>query len=113
MALINFFQLSSKSFHYHSLQGQVTTLNLSSSERLSMYEKLLQGRGLSADDASHAATVLLNKAVNTQAQLRYAMDYYMIISWVIIFVMLLIALFPFINKTAINLRSKQPAPASY
>lgn len=68
---------------------------------------------MAPDQAARVANSLLNRSVNAQAQLRYAMDYYYFISWILVVVILIIALYPYINRTIVNVKSNQPAPASY
>jgi len=82
-------------------------------ERINAYKQLLVSRGTSAEQAGRIANGLLNRSVDVQSQLRFAMDYYQLISWLILIVILLIALVPYINKTTVNVKTNQPAPASY
>ncbi|MDJ1481821.1 MFS transporter [Cytophagaceae bacterium YF14B1] len=109
MALIHFFQLYEKQIHYTLLQEQVTLLNPLSSERLLHYQKIGQSTGMAQDQACLFANKLLFSTINNQIQLRYSMDYYAMISWVILGILLVIALFPYIRSTAISFRIK-PVP---
>ncbi|MFD1139512.1 MFS transporter [Larkinella insperata] len=99
MALINFFQLLGKSRHYHQLQESVTQLNPYTAERLGLYRQQLLNGGLAPDQAGQAASKLLGKAVDLQAQLQYFMDYYALIAALLLAVMMLIVLFPFARRT--------------
>jgi len=113
MCLINYFQLYRKSIHVDSFRNQITDVNPKAVERLAQYKKLLLSKGLNAEDAGRMASSLLNKSMDAQSQLRYAMDYYWMISLLILAVILLIAISPYLNKTVINLRSRQPEPAPF
>ena len=113
IALINYFQLKHKADHVNRFQEQLSGLNGLVTERLNLYSKTLSAKGILPDRASGIAKGLLSKTIDNQAQLRTMMDYYLVISIVLAVVLLMIALFPYLNRTKINLRSKQPAPASY
>jgi DHA2 family multidrug resistance protein len=113
IALINFFQLFGQSNHYNRLQQEITVLNPLATQRIASYQQVLVGRGMAPDQAAKVANGLLNRSVNAQALLRYAMDYYQMISWLLLFVLLLIALVPYLNRTIINVKANQPAPVSY
>ncbi|MCC9138331.1 MFS transporter [Pontibacter silvestris] len=109
MALISFFGLQQRSIHYQSFQQHVTQLNPVATERMAQYKQALLHTGAGQEQAAQLSSGLLSKAVALQTQLRFSMDYYAIISVVLAFVMLLIALVPHIRKTIINFRSK-PIP---
>jgi hypothetical protein len=60
--------------------------------------------------AARASNRLVVAGINRQAQLRFAMDYYELISWLIVGMLLLIVVFPYLNRTVIYLRSRRLAP---
>ena len=113
IALINFFQLFGRSEHFNRFQEELTDLNPLLTQRLAAYKQALVSRGMLPDAAARVANGLLNRYVNGQAQLRFAMGYYNFISWLILIVILLIALYPYLNRTIVNVRRNQPAPAMY
>lgn len=113
IALINYFQLQQKNNHINRFQEHLSGLNTIVSERLNLYAGAMTNKGMAPDQAAKAARGLLNRAVDNQAQLRAMMDYYLLISIVLIIVLLVVALFPKLNRTKIDLKSNQPAPASY
>nr|AGU12348.1 Major Facilitator Superfamily [uncultured organism] len=113
IALINYFQLAKGSAHHNRFQQEISDVNPIVAQRLLSYRQLLTSRGMAPDQAARVANSLLNRSVNAQAQLRYAMDYYYFISWILVVVILIIALYPYINRTIVNVKSNQPAPASY
>lgn len=113
IALINYYQLYHKTDHINRFQEQVTSLNPVAIERLLVYKRSLMGKGIPADQASKIANGLLGRSVDLQAQIRSAVDYYQLISCILVIVILIIALIPYLNKTIINLKSNQPAPISY
>lgn len=113
IALINYFQLSGQKDHYDRLQESLSSLDPAATQRLSDYGRTLTIRGLPGDQAAAAAKGLLARSSMVQAQLRYAMDYYTWISLLLIALLLIIGLYPYFNRTVINLRSRQPSPVSY
>lgn len=113
IAIINFFQLQHKTDHYNRFQEQLSLLNVAVTDRLTAYTRMLGGKGVAPEQAAKIARGLLNRTVDNQAQLRSMMDYYFVISCILIVVILIIALFPYLNRTKIDLKSSQPAPASY
>ena len=113
IALTNYFQLFEKSKHYNRFQDRITAVNPMVDERVNTYKELLMSYGASRELAGRTANGLLNRAVDVQSQLRFAMDYYQLISWLILITILFIALAPYINKTTVNVKSNQPAPASF
>jgi DHA2 family multidrug resistance protein len=113
IALINYFSMSRQSEHFNRFQQSLSSLDPAVLQKLNAYKQMLIGRGLPADRAASLANVLLNRSVHTQTQLRYAMDYYEMISWLILGIILLIALYPYLNRTIVNVKSNQPAPASF
>lgn len=113
IALINHYQLFAKTKHYTRFQDQLTAINPMATDKVTAYKQVLISHGASAEHAGKIANGLLNRAVDVQAQLRFAMDYYQHVSWLIVIAILLIALVPYINKTTVNVKSNQPAPASY
>ncbi|MCQ6958364.1 MFS transporter [Mucilaginibacter aquariorum] len=110
IALINFFELFSKSKHYNTFQEQLSRINPVAGQTIMKHTKALLSKGIPAGQASKIADRLVVRSINTQGQIRFAMDYYQGISLLLFFTIILIALFPYINKTILNLRADQPAP---
>jgi MFS family permease len=113
IAFINYFQLFSRKVHYNRYLDLVTSLDPFVTERLEGYQKAVTAKGIPADQAVKMANGLLYRSADIQAQIRFSMDYYYLISCLLAVVILLIALLPYLNRTVINLRNNQPAPASY
>lgn len=113
IAMINFFSLWHQSLHLLRFQDSLSNLDENAVARLNTYKAAVVARGAMADQAGNIANGLLYKTESAQAQLRYAMDYYQFLSWLILAVILLIALLPSINKTIVAIRSTQPAPVAY
>jgi len=72
---------------------------------------VLLTKGLHSGLSGKATEKLLTAAVHKQDQLRFAMDYYELIAWLIVGILLLISLSPYLGKTIVRLRSKRLAPA--
>ncbi|NIG57474.1 beta-carotene 15,15'-monooxygenase [Chitinophaga sp. Cy-1792] len=111
IGLINFFELFGKSRHYNAFQDHLTKVDPMVRATLHAQAQHLHAKGMAAGRAAKAADKLLVKAMNEQGQIRFAMDYYELMSCLIILTLLLIALFPYLNRTAIYLRSRRLSPA--
>lgn len=94
------------------LSDSVSRVDNGLAERIQTYQAALQSRGLMADQAARLAPGLLDKAIQKQAFLKYAMDYYELIVILIMILMLLIVITPYISRTSINVKAKQPAAAT-
>jgi len=113
IALVNYFSLRFKTDHMDRFQDQLSNLNPVVAERLKMYTGALTSKGVAPDQAAKIARGLLNRSVEAQASLRTMMDYYLLVSILIAVILLVISLIPYLNRTKINLKSNQPAPAGY
>lgn len=113
IAIVNFFQLYNQNSHINRFQEQLSTLNPVAVQRLAGYKQSMMSHGVSADQAVKISNGLLSKSINVQAQLRSAMDYYQLMSWFLLVLILLIALFPSRKKVVINVVSNQPAPVIF
>lgn len=111
-ALINYFSLYYTKTHAMRLSDGISKVDNGLAERLNTYQSALQARGLMADQAAKLAPGLLDKAIQKQAFLKYAMDYYELVIILILVLMLLIVMTPYINRTTINVKAKQPAAAT-
>jgi DHA2 family multidrug resistance protein len=113
IAVINYFQLQHKTIHINRFQDRLSGLDGIASERLASYTKILCLKGVPPDQSARIARGLLSRAVGTQASLRTMMDYYLFISILLFIILLVIALFPYLNRTRINLMVSQPSPVGY
>ncbi|PSL43399.1 MFS transporter [Chitinophaga niastensis] len=112
-ALINYFSLFFSKIHAMRMSDGISRVDNGLAERLNTYQLALQSRGLIPDQAAKLAPGLLEKAIQKQAFLKYAMDYYELVGILILVVMLLIVMTPYINRTIINVKYKQPAAATF
>jgi len=113
IAVINYFQLQHKAIHVNRFQDQLSGVDGIASDRLKAYTGALTAKGVAPDQAAKIARGLLSRTIDSQASLRTMMDYYLFISIVLIIIIMVIALFPYLNKTRINLMSSQPSPVGY
>lgn len=109
--LFNFFDLYSKGKHFNTFQDRITQDNAVVQAKLLIQTNKLQALGLDPVRASKGAHKLLVERLNQQSILRYGIDYFEVIGMICLFTILLIAIFPRINRTAVNLRSKILPPA--
>jgi hypothetical protein len=63
------------------------------------------------EKAVKAANKLLVGRMNVQDHVRFAMDYYEMMVWLLAASLLLIFLFPYLNRTALYLKSRRLSPA--
>ncbi|MCX2478119.1 transporter [Pedobacter sp. MC2016-15] len=113
IAIINYFQLQHKAIHVNRFQDQLSGVEGIAGDRLTAYAKALSAKGVAPDQSVRIARGMLGRAVDAQASLRTMMDYYLFISIVLFVILLVIALFPYLNKTRINLLASQPSPVGY
>jgi hypothetical protein len=113
IALINFFQLYGQRIHLDRFQDAVSSLNPLALQKLAGYQGALTAKGVAPDQAAKIATGLLNKSMLVQAQLKFSVDYYHWISWLLLGTILLIALFPSGRQTTISIRENQPSPVVF
>lgn len=109
-AIINFYELFAKSKHYNTFQDQLTRLNPVAVQSLVKQGHKLLAKGVAHGNTLKIANRLLVKNINAQAQIRFTMDYYEMISWLLLFTVLLVTLFPYLNRTVIYLRSGGQVP---
>lgn len=111
IAIMNFAELYKKSTHYNAFQDWITNTSPIVKQRLYAQAQKLISHGMAPAKAAKASRKLLVQAVNTQSQLRYSMDYYEIMAWLIMGIILFIAFMPYLNRTALRLRSNRLSPS--
>lgn len=111
IGIINYFELFEKSSHYNAFQDRLTLASPIANATLDAQAQYLMSRGIANTHALNASKKLMISAVNEQSYLRFSMDYYEIMAWLLTGTILFIALFPFLNKTGVYLRSKILSPA--
>lgn len=110
IALINHFDLLNKNTHLNALKEQLTAINPMIKPAIIKQSKALINHGILKKQVPGAANRLLIKQLTIQAQLRSAMDYYVLIGWLLVATLITIALFPYLSKTVVRFRKNQPAP---
>ncbi|SET69428.1 MFS transporter [Hymenobacter actinosclerus] len=111
VALLNFFELLEKGRHYSAFQDVLTRTNPVVRHTLDAQAGRLLAHGLAPDRSGKAAAKLLVAAVNGQSQIRYAMDYYELMAWLLVGTLLLVGLLPYLNRTVVYLKSSRLVPA--
>ncbi len=111
IALINYYELYGKSKHYNTFQENLTLMDLSAKKQLAAGVGRLASRGLLKTEAHRGTPKLMVNAINTQTHMRFAIDYYESMCWLLLITLLGIMLLPYLNKTIVYLRSKQLSPA--
>jgi DHA2 family multidrug resistance protein len=110
VGLMNYFELYSKSKHFNTFQDKISNLNPNALQSINKYKEILLEDGATPRYAAKAANKVLINAINTQNHIRYAIDYYEMICVLLIFTLLFIALFPFLNRTILTVSKNQPSP---
>ncbi len=111
IGIINYFELFSRSRHYNAFQDHLTKIDPVVRQTIQTQSQRLVANGLAPGPAAKASNKFLVSSINAQGQLRFAMDYYELMSLIIAATLLLIALFPYLNRTAVYLRSRRLSPA--
>ena len=111
IALINYFELLEKGRHYSAFQDHLTRLDPAVKQIFSKQPLHLLGKGLQPSQTLKATNKLLVSSLQAQTQIRFAMDYYEIMSWLLVATLLMIALFPRLNKTVAYLKSRRLSPS--
>ncbi|PUZ21634.1 hypothetical protein GA0116948_11018 [Chitinophaga costaii] len=109
-AIMNYFELLGKGRHYNAFQDHLTRLDPTVKYELALQTQRLLHKGVPALQAAKQADKLLVNAVNSQSQLRFAMDYYALMCCLLAVTLLFILLFPYLNRTVVYLRSRILAP---
>jgi hypothetical protein len=111
IAIINYFELFRKSTHYNAFQDHLTRIDPMVKNFLNKQNTKLNAKGMVEGISSKGSEKLLIKHLNTQTQIRFAMDYYEMMAIFLLIIMVLIAIFPYINRTRVYLRSRRLSPA--
>jgi len=112
IALINYFQMERQRYHFNRFQEQLAISPQFLSERLSKFKLSFLSKGQPEDKASAIAFKLTEKTVSAQAQIKYAVDYYELISCLLVVIILAVILLPSIKNT-IGKKIRKEAPAVY
>ncbi|OON70941.1 MFS transporter [Hymenobacter sp. CRA2] len=106
MALVSFFQLLWRADNQNRFAQEATATNGLLTTRLQGYQQTLQGKGLALETAQHAAVKLLAGATEVQAQLRYAMSYYGMVSVALMGLLVLLLLMPHLRQGMLSFRQR-------
>lgn len=110
IGLMNYFELFSKSKHFNTFQYQVSVQNPVALQKIENFKQVLLNHGATNEYVTKASNKILVNAMNIQNHIRYGIDYYEIISVMLIATILLVAFFPYLNRTVLKLSKKQPSP---
>ena len=110
VGLMNYFELYSKSKHFNTFQEKISNVNPVTWQSVNKYKEILLDDGATPRYATKAANKVLINAIDTQNHIRYAIDYYEMICILLIFTILLVALFPYFNRTILTVSKNQPSP---
>lgn len=111
IAVINYFQLYYSSRHYNAFQDHLTQAHPVVRKTATVHRDHLLSRGIVTSSSNRASSKLVINAVKKQSHLRFVMDYYELMSWILLATILTVALFPYLNRTVLYLKSRQLVPA--
>jgi hypothetical protein len=111
IGIVNYFELFEKSRHYNAFQDHLTKMDLMTNYYFHKQTSNLVTKGMLPGHITKATSKLLINRVSEQGQLRFAMDYYELISCLILGTLLLIVFSPYLNRTTAYLRSRRLSPA--
>ncbi len=106
MALTSMMGLRFQKIHHQSFSADVTKTNLIAMDRISGYSHSLLNHGTSVQDSNSGAMKLLGKAIAYQENLLFIKDYYLYISYLLGFVMILIVTTPHFSYRIKKIKSK-------
>ncbi|AQX14312.1 beta-carotene 15,15'-monooxygenase [Elizabethkingia meningoseptica] len=111
IGIINYFELLGKSRHYNAFQDHISATNSVVKSFFSKQSSKLSAKGLLKDESLQASDKLLLKRIEEQSHLRFAMDYYEMMCWLLFATLLLILFLPYLNRTILHLKSRRLSPA--
>lgn len=111
IALINYAELWGKGRHYSAFQDHLTRLDPAVKHVFNRQSPHLSAKGLLPSQLAKATNKIFLSSLNGQTQLRFAMDYYELMSWLLVGTLLVIAVFPHLNKTVAYLKSRRLSPS--
>lgn len=110
IAIMNYYNLYSSNNHFTRFSAYLNESNLFLQSKLTSNTLKLQGRGLSATASEKASEKLVLSDLAKQIELRYAMDYFELLSGVLVCLLLLLIFTPYLSRTWVYLRSKTVSP---
>ncbi len=110
IGLMNYFELYAKSKHFNTFQDKISNLNPVAQQSVNNFKTALIQDGATPHYAAKAANKVLINSINAQNHIRYAIDYYEMICAMLIVTLIVVALFPYINRTVLTLSKNQPSP---
>lgn len=108
--LMNYYELFSKSKHFNTFQNQISVLNPIAKQQLVKYSNSLIVHGSALGKSTKLSNKIVVNAVNVQNHIRFGIDYYEMICTLLVVTILLVALFPYINRTIVTISKNQPSP---
>lgn len=109
-AVMNYYNLYSSSLHQSRFADYLNYANPFLQRKLNQGMSKLEGRGLLHTPAQEASEKLLLTDLSKQIELRYAMDYYELMCWMLLVIVILVIFTPYLSKTWVYLKSKTLSP---
>lgn len=106
ISLSNYFQLYNKSIHYNSFRANITDLNPVVNATVVGIQEHVARSGQDAATVKSLSAGILNKMVAEQVTLRASMDYYGLVIWALVVLILVIVFAPQAKRAVLNLRRR-------
>jgi len=106
ISVTNYFQLYNKSVHYNRFRANITDLNPAMGETMAQIQHNVARGGQDAKTVKALSSGILNKMIGEQVTLRASMDYYAMIIWALVVLILAILFVPRAKRVILAFRSK-------
>ncbi|MGL4585211.1 MAG: beta-carotene 15,15'-monooxygenase [Flavobacterium sp.] len=110
IAIMNYYNLYSSKQHLNRFADYLNWSNPILQGKLAQNAAKLQNRGLLHTPAEKASEKMLLSDLGKQIELRYAMDYFEILSWLLLVIVILVIFTPYLSKTWVYLKSRTVSP---
>jgi len=111
IAVMNYFELYERGYHFNVFREHITAVDFAVKKAIAVHAHKMQASGVSKTPSVKMAQKLLVGAANNQTRIRFAMDYYEAMAFLMLATMILIILFPYLNRTSVYLRARRLSPA--
>lgn len=113
IALISYTQLAFTKLHANRLSHQLTGQDGAYVERIRQTARIVQYQGVLPDKASAVAAAMVNRDMQKEVFVEFAVNYYQWTAAFIIFIILLILLQPSFKWLVINVKGNKPIAAGF
>ncbi|SHL96516.1 beta-carotene 15,15'-monooxygenase [Myroides odoratimimus] len=106
IAIMNYYSLYSSNRHLSRFSDYLNIANPILETKLTQNTMKLKSRGMPSSIAEKASEKIMLSDLSKQIELRYAMDYFEILSLLLLVIIILVLFTPYLSKTWVYLKSK-------